>query len=447
MSGTAKIGIIGAGSAEFSAGIVRDLCINKDLAGSQVCFMDVDEKRLEKIHALALKITDELGVKLKFEKTLKAEDAIKGADFILNTVQIGGHSWVEAERALGEKHGYYRGAPVYSLNQMIFFVETAKQIEALSPNAYLIQSANPVFEGCTLMTRETKTKVIGLCHGHYGYSDICRVIGIPWEEVSANMIGFNHWIWLTEFRWKGKDAYPLIDEWIKTKAEAYWKRPDPYFMDNQMSRAAVELYQLYGLFPIGDTPRMVAWWHNDSLESKKKYYGAVGGFDSEIGWGQYLELTAERIALVGKAADDPGVKATDIFKPVQSGEQITPIINSIVNDKPAQYQVNIPNRGGVIHGFPEDLVVECRAIIGGGGISALMEPPLPESIMSGVMIPRWSDAETVLYAAKECSYNAILRLLLQDRRTKSIDQAKAFLDEWLADPRNTYVNKRLKGKK
>jgi alpha-galactosidase len=447
MGNTVKIGIIGAGSAEFSAGIVRDLCINKGLEGSQVCFMDVDEKRLEKIHALALKITGELGVKLTFSKTMKAEEAVKGADFILNTAQIGGHAWSEAQRSMGEKHGYYRGTHVYSITQMLFFLETAQLVETLAPNAWLIQSANPVFEGCTLMTRETKTKIIGLCHGHYGYRDIAKVIGIPWEEVSANMIGFNHWIWLTGFRWKGEDAYPLIDEWIKTKAEEYWNRPDIYFMDNQMSRAAVEQYKLYGLFPIGDTPRMGAWWQNASLEAKKRYFSGGGGFDSEIGWGNYLKLIDERVALVDKAASDPSVKATDIFKPVQSGEQIVPSINSIVNDKSAQYQVNIPNKGGVIHGFPEDLVVECRAVISGGGVNALMEKPLPESVISGVMIPRWADAESLLHAAKECSYEALLAFLLSDRRTTSIDQAKAFLDEWLADPRNVYVNKRMKQSK
>ncbi len=29
---------------------------------------------------------------------------------------------------------------------------------------------------------------------------------------------------MTDFRYRGEDAYPLIDEWIRTKAEAYWAR-------------------------------------------------------------------------------------------------------------------------------------------------------------------------------------------------------------------------------
>ncbi|MDR2303836.1 MAG: hypothetical protein LBE10_04545 [Treponema sp.] len=445
MANTAKIGIIGAGSAQFSAGIVRDICVNKGIEGSQVCFMDVDAGRLDKIYALARKITDELGVKLEFKKTRNLEEAVTGMDFVLNTAQVGGHAWTEAQREMGEKHGYYRGTNFASIPQMLFFLEVAKLTESLSPKAWLIQSANPVFEGCTLMTRETKANVIGLCHGHYGYHDIAKVLGLPLEEVSANMIGFNHWIWMTEFRYRGKDAYPLIDEWIKTKAEKYWKTRKPAFGDNQMSRAAVQQYQIYGLFPIGDTPRFGAWWQNNSFKSKGKYFGTpLGGFDSEIGWKQYLDAMAAAVVKIEKAVDDPAIKATDIFEPVQSGEQIVPIINSMLNDKPAVYQVNIPNRGGIIHGFPEDLVIECRGLVSGGGISGLMENPLPASIISGVMIPRRAEAESIIYAAKECSYNAFLALILQDRRTREFEQAEAFLNEWLNDSRNIYVKKHLK---
>ena len=443
MTNSAKIGIIGAGSAEFSAGIVRDLCVCKELENSHICFMDVNVERLNNIHSLAEKITRELGCKLTFEKTTVMEDAVRGMDFVINTAQIGGHSWVEAQREMAERHGYYRGIRLYSIGQMLFFLDVAKMVEALAPNAWLIQSANPVFEGCTLMSRETRVKTVGLCHGHYGYRRIAEIIGLPWEDISANMIGFNHWIWMTEFRYKGKDAYPLIDEWIETKGEDFWKKHRPHFTDTQMSRAAVEQYKLYGLFPIGDTPRFGAWWQNDSLESKREYFGYQGGFDSEIGWQLYLDNQENRVKEIDKAVKSPKIRATDMFEPKQSDEQIIPIINSIINDKPAIYQVNIPNTGGVIQGFPEDLVIECRGIADATGIKAIMEPPLPESILTGVMNPHWAQAEAKIYAAKTCTYNAFRSFLLLDRRTSSLKHADDFLEEWLNDPRNEIVRSRM----
>lgn len=41
-----KITVIGAGSATFAAGIVRDLCVTPALHGSHVALVDVDERRL-----------------------------------------------------------------------------------------------------------------------------------------------------------------------------------------------------------------------------------------------------------------------------------------------------------------------------------------------------------------------------------------------------------------
>jgi alpha-galactosidase len=440
-----RIGIIGAGSAQFSAGIVRDLCVCGGLSGSHIAFMDIDKERLSMIEGLAKRLTAEIGAHLIFSSTTDMAEVVKGADFVINTAQAGGHSWSEAQRAMAEKHGYYRGAHLDQLNQMAFFMEVARTIKEHAPNAWLIESANPVFEGCTLMYREFGIKVLGLCHGHYGYREIADVLGLAREHVTANMIGFNHWIWMTDFRYKGKDAYPIIDEWIETKAEKYWAEHDPDFADNQMSRGAVEQYKLYGLFPIGDTPRFGAWWQNDSLQSKKRAFGErLGGFDSEIGWQLYLDKMEENVQLIKDTVTNEAGKVTDVFKPIQSDEQIVPIINALVNDVPGIYQVNIPNRGHIIAGFPEDLVIECRGVVDGKGICGIMEPALPEMIQAGVMIPRWAEAESRILAIKTGKYDAFKSMLLQDRRTKAPAQAEALLHEWLSDPRNEYVRKRMK---
>ena len=48
-----KITIVGAGSATFSGGIVRDLCVNRGLHGSHVTLMDIDGRRLDMVTRLA----------------------------------------------------------------------------------------------------------------------------------------------------------------------------------------------------------------------------------------------------------------------------------------------------------------------------------------------------------------------------------------------------------
>lgn len=217
-----KLGIIGAGSATFSLGLVRDLCSTPDLFGSTISLMDISEERLDNIHRLATRYVDELKIDLRFEKTLSRESAMKDADFVINTALFGAHNQHESGRAVGDRHGYYRGGPGMNYNQLRFLLSVAKDMEKYCPNAWLIQSSNPVFDGCTLMTRETSTKVVGLCHGHYGYHGIARVLGLDLAHVECLAVGFNHIIYMTHFLYKGENAYPLIDEWIETKAEEYW---------------------------------------------------------------------------------------------------------------------------------------------------------------------------------------------------------------------------------
>ena len=50
---TPTIAIIGAGSAVFSLGLIRDLCLTERLHGSTVRLMDIDEERLRAISASA----------------------------------------------------------------------------------------------------------------------------------------------------------------------------------------------------------------------------------------------------------------------------------------------------------------------------------------------------------------------------------------------------------
>ena len=438
MATSVKITIIGAGSAVFSAGIVRDLCVSPGLRGSHVTLMDVDERRLDMISRLAERLVSELDAGLTVSKTTDREAALRGADFVINTALDGGHDWVEDQRSLAEKHGYYRGARLGQIGQAAFLLDVARDVERICPDAWLIQSANPVFEGCTLIARETGVKAIGLCHGHYGYLRIANALGLDPAHVTAQCPGFNHWIWLTDFRHQGEDAYPLLDEWIETQADAYWAETDGTrgYSDTQMSRAAIHQYRLFGLMPIGDTPRIAGWWYHTDLDTKKRWYGHWGGFDSELGWAQYLKDNTQRVRNVERVALDDAAPVTDTFKPGQSREQIVPIIHSIANDAEALYQVNIPNRGPILPGFPEDLAVECQGAVSAAGVRGVPVPPLPQRLMAGAMIPRWVRAEQMVEAVRAGSRELLLLYLLDDPRTRSLDQAEALIEEWLADPRN-----------
>lgn len=434
-----RLAIVGAGSAVFSMSLVRDICLTEALGGSEIVLMDIDEGRLEMVCELARRYADETGADLRIEKTMDREAALRDAGFVVNTALPGGHDRAEMERSLMEQHSYYRGAHFATAFRCLdLMLEVARDIERLCPSAWLIQSGNPVFDGCTLMTRQTGVNVLGLCHGHYGYHEIARVLGLELEHVTFEAPGFNHCIWMTHFRYEGRDAYPLIDRWIEEEAEQYWRTWQPHYGQTQMSPAAVDMYRLYGLMPIGDASRALwpdVWWYHLSPESKKHWWGPLGGFDSADGWGLYLEGLERKIERIRQVAEDSGRRVTDEFPPQKSGEQVIPIIDALVNDRQGRFQVNVPNHGA-LEGIPDDVVVEVPALIDGKGIRPLAVGRLPDRIMLGVMWPRWLRMERTLAAYLTGDRRYLMQSLLHDHRTRTWEQAEEALDALMGMPHN-----------
>lgn len=436
-----RLAVIGAGSAQFSLGLVRDVCLTDSLAGSTIVLMDVDRDRLDSTTELARRYAHELGKDLKFEKTTDRLKALEGAEFVINTALAGGHHREEMERALVQRCGYYRGLyPSESgFHQYDLMLQVARDIERICPDAWLIQSSNPVYDGVTLITRETKVKTVGLCHGPFGgIRELAKALDLDYEHITFEAPGVNHCVWLTCFRYKGEDAFPLLDEWIANKSEEYWRTSQPSFHETQMSRAAIHMYKLFGLLPLGDASRAIwtdAWWYNKDLESKKRWWGGEGGFDSELGWQRYLDHLSEDLQAIADAAADPTAKLTELFPPRMSGEQMVPIIDALRNDRRGNFIVNVRN-DGAIDGIANDVAVEVQAVVDGRGIRPLRTPRLPDLVMFGAIIPQILVMERRLAAFRTRDPRFFLQYLLFEHRTQSLEHAEQTLDAILHMPGN-----------
>ncbi|QOR95026.1 alpha-glucosidase/alpha-galactosidase [Thermosphaera chiliense] len=445
-----KISIIGAGSAVWSTRVLVDIMLKKTLQGAKVFLMDIDEERLKLVYAFAKRYAGEIHADIEFHATTNRVEAISDSDFVINSAMAKGHRYYEMLREATERKGYYRGInsvewnmvsdyhTIWGYHQFKLALGIARDIEEYAPDAWLINVANPVFELTTLLSRITKVKNIGICHGHMEFWNIVRELRLDPSKVEAEMTGFNHVIWLTKFRYNGLNGYELIDKWIKEDAERYWERwrattSNPF--DIQLSPAAVNMYLRYGMFPIGDTVRGGTWKYHWNLETKKRWYGPYGGPDSEIGWALYTTYLAYQMEMIKGFMQAENAPLTMLIPPKPSGEQVIDIVESIVADIPRKYQVNILNNG-LIPGLPDSVAVEVPAVIDARGVKRISVTPPNNKVLKQVLLPRMMRMEWALQAFLEPGRDVLLEWLMYDVRTRSVSQAEEAIDAMLKLPGN-----------
>src|SRR6185369_8492870 len=87
-----KICLIGAGSTVFAQNILSDVLSNPELAESEIALHDIDDERLSTSNVVAKRIGSTLGLeKLRVSATTDRRKALKGADFVICMMQIGGY--------------------------------------------------------------------------------------------------------------------------------------------------------------------------------------------------------------------------------------------------------------------------------------------------------------------------------------------------------------------
>ncbi|MEM7130288.1 MAG: alpha-glucosidase/alpha-galactosidase [Chloroflexota bacterium] len=442
-----KIAVIGAGSATFSLGLVKDLCLTPNLNGSMIHMMDIDGERLEMISQLAQRYSGELGSKLEIERTTERAVALQDADFVINTAAARSHYHQVDMRKLIAKHGYY-----YSANASVpgsyynfqLMMDVVRDMEAICPDAWLIQSGNPVFSGCTLMTRNSDIKIVGLCHGHYGVYEIANVLGFEinsLKDLTWQAPGLNHNVWLTHFIYNGQDAYPILNDWIENQAEEYWLTHIPIRThDIQMSKGAIHQYKMFGLMPIGDTVRRGGWWYHTDLATKKLWFGdRFGGPDTEIARPFYVKGLEEKLAKVNALIQDTSASVVETFGDQKTKEQQVPIIDALTNNVEGEFEVNVPNNGA-LPGIPDDVVVEVPAIINKKGILPMHVEPLPAKIMYEAILPEWLDMERELLAFETGDRTQLVWNALNSPKTRTYEQAIGLMEDIMQMPGHEEVN-------
>lgn len=225
-----KIAFIGAGSFGFTRSLVRDILSFPALADSTIALMDISEERLSYIKQAVDRIVKEGNYPAKVITTTSRAEALQGADGVVCTILAGGVDIWRYDIEIPKKYGVdtnvgdTRGPSgiFRALRTIPVMLEICRDIEKYCPNAVFLNYTNPMAMLCRAMQGQSKVNVTGLCHSVQGTAEmLAKWIGAPMEEITYLCAGINHQAWYLEYKWNGKDAYPLIREAITSRPEIY----------------------------------------------------------------------------------------------------------------------------------------------------------------------------------------------------------------------------------
>jgi alpha-galactosidase len=438
---SAKIALIGAGSAQFSLNLLRDICLTPNLHDSVICMMDIDAVRLDAVYTLCQRYAAEVGVQLKLEKTLDRHVALQDADFVVNTALTAGHYRLRDGLAIAEKHGYRFGGSYHVMHDEAFWinfyqlrhmVSITEDILHICPNAWHVMVANPVLAATTYLGRVyPQAKVVGLCHGFSHVYHLAEMLGYDREHLTFEIPGVNHFVWLTKAFYKGEDIFPRLNEFLENEADEYWRihgKPS-----DGLGPAAFDLYKRYGAFPIGDTCTPGGgtwpWWYHTDEATEKRWHE-----DPATWWKNYFGYLIEEVAEIGQVSVDQTVRVTDHFPPVKSKEVIVPLLESLACDIPRVIIANIFNTGNFVPGVPANFQVEIPTLVSKHGVQGIQTDPLPNALQSYILSDRVAPVNIELEAFATGRKDLLLELIIMDPWTRSQAQAEALLNDILALP-------------
>lgn len=431
-AGKVKIAFIGAGSASFAPLTLRDILLSDRLNSLdlELCLMDIIQENMAFNNQYAHKTAEKLSRSARIYATASLREALKDADFVITAIDYDRNYYWSMDFHVPRKFGSSQifgenggpGGMFHALRNIAPMIDIARTMEELCPEALLINYANPEAKIVEAVSRLTKIKAVGLCHGiGMGIHQLSMILQIPESELAVKGCGLNHFAWFQEIRRKktGEDLYPLFKE-----------------KESQMNKLALWdeiglsriLFGIYGLWPYPGTNHIGEYigWAEDFLAGRlvQFYYDPL----RENPWKTHevpkfvYSLSEPQNHIAPELFSEEKPAATDWRQELlnQAASELKPshevgvkIMEAIVFDSPIGLNaVNVPNKG-MIPNINYDSVVELPAVVDRNGIKAEKMRALPDGITEMIRI-QTTITRLVIDAYAEKSRKKLLQALLLD---------------------------------
>ena len=365
-----KITFIGAGSCVFTKNLLGDILQFPELGECEIALMDIDSERLRIAEILANKVAGKLGVKPKITAYSDRRAAIAGANYVINTIQVGGYKpCTVTDFEIPKKYGLKQtiadtlgiGGIFRGLRTIPIMVDFCHEIEELAPDAWLLNYTNPMAINTGAVLQQTKVKGVGLCHGiqgsHYWLS---KCLGLEPKDLTFLAAGTNHCAWFMKLEQHGVDLYPKLRQMVNDGAD---------FVANDKVR--FEMLKKFGYYGGESSEHMseyVPYFIRKGHEELIERFGVPIDeyirrcIDLNNGW----ENMHEKFK-------DPNEDIGEIHRSAEYGSLI---IHSVETGEPCVIYGNIINRDHITN-LPNGACVEVPCVVDHNGVQGTVVGAMP----------------------------------------------------------------------
>ena len=233
-----KIAFIGAGSTVFAKNLLGDILSFPELSGATISLHDIDAERLRTSEVVARRVAATLEARPTLEATADRRRALDGADYVIAMFQIGGYrpsTVIDFE--IPKRYGLRQtiadtlgiGGIMRGLRTVPVLLDVCRDMEAVCPDALLLNYVNPMAINCWALSRATSIRTIGLCHSVQGTAEqLARDIGVPVANINYLCAGINHMAFYLRFEQRTadgvEDLYPRIRRVVEEGRVPDWNR-------------------------------------------------------------------------------------------------------------------------------------------------------------------------------------------------------------------------------
>ena len=367
-----KIAMIGAGSQIFCKTLTMDILATDTLKNSEIRLMSRTKPKLDRMENFIKRVIKENDLPATVWSTLDRREALKGADYVIIMIQVGGLEAFKLDYEIPLKYGVDQcigdslgpGGVFRGLRTIPVLMDIVKDMAELCPDALLLNYANPMAACCYALGKAPgKIQFIGLCHGVQTTLDlISRYVDVPKEEIDFLCAGINHMAWFLSLKDKrdGRDLNPILRENLE-KAEYYI---------NEKVRG--EVMRHFGYFMTESTGHLSEYipWFRSSKRALETYCDQPDFGGASGAYYKYCDMLASKY----KDVDYLKFENSKIVQ--RSVEYCSYILEAAETDVPFRLNGNVRN-DGFITNLPAGCCVEVPVFVDARGFHPVRVGNLP----------------------------------------------------------------------